>query len=624
MSKGLFVASFVASLAQAALAQSPMQLIAVDGGAAPGFLGSSLDLVFNDQSATNSLPQLAPDGTVTFRARAFSTIGGTTISDSWWITREGSYQVAAYLGGLPSILQVPAAGQFGRMYVHSNDGRVVADRGSGRFFEWIDQRWVAGFGVGGFATTLDGAPWTFITFDTTNVTMPRADLISFVTRLPPLQGAAGPAPGFVAGWNGTYSTVLGTGRAVPGNPGQTLIVPDSQNTSEIALGRSLRMNASGRWVARVGVQGTGVTSLNNSALWRGALGEAPTQLVRCDDPAPGWPEGQGARIAQLSRASINGPGHIAFIARVSTMSPTSSTAFALYVERGSGLELVARTGTAVISSVLPTSSPTINAPWTLIGAQPGQIAPPVIGDDGTVGFVAVTSMGEATLALRNGQVHEMARRDMVLPRTGGRVSVRPFNQVDGQQTGATGMAIAANGDVLFSVPLTGNYDPRITGGGSVQQGVLSWRPERGVRAVACPGMFLDGVPGARNRVINVSMLGDGNNRDGVPTGAGFGSGCALYLGVSRTWSEPTSIFQAVVLSDLGVSACGIADIAGPGAGGGPDGELNNNDFIVFIDRFFAGDLRADYGKVGGVLGFDDRLDNNDFVAFIGQFFAGCG
>jgi hypothetical protein len=267
---------------------------------------------------------------------------------------------------------------------------------------------------------------------------------------------------------------------------------------------------------------------------------------------------------------------------------------------------------------------TLTSPWNLTGPQSGQITPPVIGDNGTVGFIASTSAGESALALHQGQVREMVRHDMVLPRTGGRVSTRPFNQSDGQQTGATGMAIAENGDVVFSVPTFGSYDPRGALTAPPSLAVLSWRPERGVRVVSCLGMYLDGVPGARNRVLSVSMLGDGNNRDGVPTGVGHGSGCALYLGVARASTETFPSMQAVVLADLDVSVCGIADIAGPGASGPPDGELNNNDFILFIDRFFAGDLRADYGKAGGVLGFDDRLDNNDFVAFIGQFFAGCG
>ena len=69
--------------------------------------------------------------------------------------------------------------------------------------------------------------------------------------------------------------------------------------------------------------------------------------------------------------------------------------------------------------------------------------------------------------------------------------------------------------------------------------------------------------------------------------------------------------------------CGPADIGGTGGLPDEDGLLNNNDFIVFIDWFFAADARADRGATGGVPGADGAFDNNDFVVYIDQFFAGC-
>ncbi|HYD02022.1 MAG TPA: GC-type dockerin domain-anchored protein [Phycisphaerales bacterium] len=69
--------------------------------------------------------------------------------------------------------------------------------------------------------------------------------------------------------------------------------------------------------------------------------------------------------------------------------------------------------------------------------------------------------------------------------------------------------------------------------------------------------------------------------------------------------------------------CGPADLAGRGGAVGHDGLLDNNDFVVFIDRFFAADARADLGVAGGLPGRDGTFDNNDFVAFIDWFFAGC-
>ncbi|HZW07799.1 MAG TPA: GC-type dockerin domain-anchored protein [Phycisphaerales bacterium] len=66
-----------------------------------------------------------------------------------------------------------------------------------------------------------------------------------------------------------------------------------------------------------------------------------------------------------------------------------------------------------------------------------------------------------------------------------------------------------------------------------------------------------------------------------------------------------------------------ADVGRTGGVPGPDGLLNNNDFVVFIDWFFTHDARADRGTTGGVEGHDGQFNNNDFVVFIDQFFAGC-
>ncbi|HYD02220.1 MAG TPA: GC-type dockerin domain-anchored protein, partial [Phycisphaerales bacterium] len=72
-----------------------------------------------------------------------------------------------------------------------------------------------------------------------------------------------------------------------------------------------------------------------------------------------------------------------------------------------------------------------------------------------------------------------------------------------------------------------------------------------------------------------------------------------------------------------IKRCSGADFAGQGADANFDGRLDNNDFIVFIDLFFAADPRADVGSTGGVRGPDGEWNNNDFVVFIDVFFEGC-
>ena len=66
-----------------------------------------------------------------------------------------------------------------------------------------------------------------------------------------------------------------------------------------------------------------------------------------------------------------------------------------------------------------------------------------------------------------------------------------------------------------------------------------------------------------------------------------------------------------------------ADVGKQGGTYGHDGVHNNNDFIVFIDLYFAHDSRADLGTSGGILGADGFFDNNDFIAFIDLFFEHC-
>jgi hypothetical protein len=70
------------------------------------------------------------------------------------------------------------------------------------------------------------------------------------------------------------------------------------------------------------------------------------------------------------------------------------------------------------------------------------------------------------------------------------------------------------------------------------------------------------------------------------------------------------------------AAC-APDIGAAGGVPGHDGHLDNNDFIAFINYFFASDPQADRGVAGGLPGHDGHFDNNDFIVFITQFFQGC-
>ncbi len=94
--------------------------------------------------------------------------------------------------------------------------------------------------------------------------------------------------------------------------------------------------------------------------------------------------------------------------------------------------------------------------------------------------------------------------------------------------------------------------------------------------------------------------------------------------IDRTQALPAVWNLLTPENDLVETPDCLADIGRTGGVEGPDGVLNNNDFVVFIDWFFAGNVGADRGTTGGVPGRDGQFNNNDFVVFIDQFFAGCG
>ncbi|MDP1661994.1 MAG: GC-type dockerin domain-anchored protein [Phycisphaerales bacterium] len=97
-------------------------------------------------------------------------------------------------------------------------------------------------------------------------------------------------------------------------------------------------------------------------------------------------------------------------------------------------------------------------------------------------------------------------------------------------------------------------------------------------------------------------------------------------GISRiTMSDQNNCIEVdhIQAGRAGTAPCGPADIGSTGGVPGPDGSLDNNDFVVFIEWFFTGNAGADRGAQGGVPGSDGVWDNNDFIVFIDQFFAAC-
>ncbi|MDP1661546.1 MAG: GC-type dockerin domain-anchored protein, partial [Phycisphaerales bacterium] len=118
--------------------------------------------------------------------------------------------------------------------------------------------------------------------------------------------------------------------------------------------------------------------------------------------------------------------------------------------------------------------------------------------------------------------------------------------------------------------------------------------------------FLPPVPFRTSYAYGVSRSG------GLIRVAGYAATNSSFGDEPILWTMP----------DPDAPAC-PADVGGTGGVASPDGVLDNNDFVVFIDFFFNLDPRADMGSTGGTPGADGQFDNNDFVVFIDRFFAGC-
>ncbi len=149
-------------------------------------------------------------------------------------------------------------------------------------------------------------------------------------------------------------------------------------------------------------------------------------------------------------------------------------------------------------------------------------------------------------------------------------------------------------------------DGRVVGGqsnSSLGQRAFVWTQSLGMVDLNAylPTLGVNLTGWSLTRVAGLS--GDGTRA------AGYGQ----FNGATRAW----------YLSGLPFAPPCPADVGVQGGVPGQDGVLDNNDFIAFINLFFAMDPLADRGVQGGVPGSDGLFDNNDFIVFINQFFAGC-
>jgi hypothetical protein len=151
-----------------------------------------------------------------------------------------------------------------------------------------------------------------------------------------------------------------------------------------------------------------------------------------------------------------------------------------------------------------------------------------------------------------------------------------------------------------------------------EAGKMVWTVDNASRQYTVPGMSQPVTFGP-----NALMWGTLYNFRFTSSAAPAAGGVArlgLFRAPNATGYQGTSI----AVSGVKAPTVCMADMGSQGGLDGPDGALDNNDFIVFISAYFNGDMMlADVGQQGGLAGADNTLDNNDFIVYINSFFNGC-
>jgi hypothetical protein len=291
---------------------------------------------------------------------------------------------------------------------------------------------------------------------------------------------------------------------------------------------------------------------------------------------------------------VNGANAVVFHANID--SPTSPNG--VFVFDAQGIRTIALANTAV---------PGIG------GASWGSFNPPVICDNGDVFFMAnMTGAGlnssnnvvlcryrdhTTTILARSGQAVAGLQAGTTLSLSLTNISANALGQVAliaGTQPGFTEVLLAT--DRLGTPRVVYKAPDAVTVRGTLVRTFSS------IGATYQSGGN-DGRQCSINNAGEVAVVASCNVAPGQPFGQN---------------GKCIAVFQSAV------GPCGAADIGGQGGVLGADGMLNNNDFVVFIDLFFAANGIADVGVQGGVPGHDGLFDNNDFVVFIDLFFDGCG
>jgi len=610
MSTLSIAAIILAAGSAAALADIPnparASTVATDGQNAPGLPGLQLDLYAAASPSDYSTPAVSRAGTVAFLSVLTGT-GVTTSSNeaAYYGTPSGALTLVAREGlqapGLPTGVNY---GAFSFIFLNDTThvvlGTALAGAGvptsaNAALYFGNPASWTPIAVKGDPAPGV--APLTYSGFDFTESSLSSDNHLAFAGTITGLGVTAAndkciwvsdnggapvlaaresdPAPGTAAGT--TFSNFLDT--------------TDTFNSVTALNGGGVGFITT--------LTGGGATTSNDVALYSGLPG-ALNLIIREGDPAPALPT--PIIVSVIASQAFNGAGTVVFEGTLSGTGTSSANNMALY--RGStaaNLAVMARKGSPAPGYPAHNLSD-LNAANRMRINSAGRVLAHIV----LTGGGATTNDDQAVVVINaDGTSHAVARENQ-------QYADLPAGVVMNGTFG--GLTLNDDGNAIFTAVLRGTG---ITTANN--DTVWSWTAANGLRLLLREGetMLVSNTETRTPATTDTyDFFANSGNDDGYRS-------ALSNDGLFTTRSFFTDGSTRIISLQPALYACGAADVGGTGGLAGYDGALDNNDFVVFIDLFFAQSPLADQGSTGGLPGADNQWNNNDFVVFIDNFFGGC-
>jgi hypothetical protein len=390
-----------------------------------------------------------------------------------------------------------------------------------------------------------------------------------------------------------------------------------------------------------------------------------TVVARQGDPAAGvgsginWgPATAAANTSVFNATTVQSDGTVSFTGTISGAGVTTTNDFVAVSAGGS--TVVARKGVTAPTGLAGTNA---GAAITLIDASAAaalgfgvsasgsgslvsglaKLSAGTTADDGFVAFNGAAVLQEGFTIAGSGLTSSVASFDSALMQADG-----SWYAIGALSTGVDfvvrdGIVLAKTGDVA-------------TGNGEVWSDTVVARTFTGFTSKGADAVIFGLVNNPDTATDNVAVWKNGTNsqvifREGQPITVNGRQFFANFLPANRgqAWiSDNRKLFTLVTLYEANnicdnlftntVSALVTIDlpsagpvcnnpsnISGPGQNTTAiDAELTADDIIVFLNRFFAGNLLSDVSGPGqNTTAIDGELTADDIIVFLNRFFAGC-